>query len=238
MNKNYTYIIIWTFLLWCIPMHATQYVSPSGVALSSGDIVIRDGNIVSNYTPQTHTIIFAPFTSTSPNDAKIQNPQHTRRTLVNIGTAGNTAVFHSGGAYIPQPSAKYSPTKTISQSQFSGLYTSSTNMRSTSAMSMNTGSQMSGMNMASNSSAASAIVGTSNEAYQAFSNVTPSEATEASITGESAAPRRLGGFINPGDVNRDPESPIGEPYALLTLAVLLTIVITIRKKLNINKNNL
>lgn len=68
----------------------------------------------------------------------------------------------------------------------------------------------------------------------AFSGSLPSERTAESMgmVGAGGVTTRRNGFIVPGDVNQDPESPIGEPWVLLVFAGIACVVIVVRQKRN------
>lgn len=68
----------------------------------------------------------------------------------------------------------------------------------------------------------------------AFSGSLPSERTAESIgmVGADGVTTRRNGFIIPGDVNQDPESPIGDPWVLLLFAGIVCVVIVVRQKRN------
>lgn len=66
---------------------------------------------------------------------------------------------------------------------------------------------------------------------QPFSNTLPSDLTaEAKGIGHAAITNRRNGFITPGDVNQDPESPVGEPWVMLAFAGAAGVVIAVRQK--------
>ena len=62
--------------------------------------------------------------------------------------------------------------------------------------------------------------------YAPFSDETPGSQNN----GPSNISGRRNGFENPSDPERDPESPIGEPWILLAFAAAAAVVITLRKK--------
>ena len=65
--------------------------------------------------------------------------------------------------------------------------------------------------------------------YEPFSNENPDNSGQ-SDNGPSKISNRRNAFDNPSDPERDPESPIGEPWILLAFAAAAAVVITLRKK--------
>ena len=64
--------------------------------------------------------------------------------------------------------------------------------------------------------------------YEPFSSSTPSYGSNNDQS--SGMGGRRNAFGHPDDPNKDQESPIGEPWIMLTFAVMAAVVITLRKK--------
>ena len=65
--------------------------------------------------------------------------------------------------------------------------------------------------------------------YEPFSSSTPSYSGSNNDQSSGMGGRR-NAFGHPDDPNKDSESPIGEPWIMLTFAVMAAVVITLRKK--------
>lgn len=68
--------------------------------------------------------------------------------------------------------------------------------------------------------------------YTPFSDYLPSDgaAEMAGLNTPSRITNRRNGFITPGDVNQDPESPIGEPWIMLVFAGVAGVAIAAKQK--------
>lgn len=67
--------------------------------------------------------------------------------------------------------------------------------------------------------------------YEPFSSATPSSDANGSNNGNARGMSgRRNAFENPSDPERDPESPVGEPWIMLAFAAMAAVVITLRKK--------
>lgn len=68
--------------------------------------------------------------------------------------------------------------------------------------------------------------------YAPFSDYLPSDgaAEMAGLHTPSRITNRRNGFITPGDVNQDPESPIGEPWVMLVFAGVAGVMIVAKQK--------
>lgn len=67
--------------------------------------------------------------------------------------------------------------------------------------------------------------------YEPFSSATPSSDANGSNNGNARGMSgRRNAFENPDDPNRDPESPIGEPWIMLAFAAMAAVALTLRKK--------
>ena len=65
--------------------------------------------------------------------------------------------------------------------------------------------------------------------YEPFSSSTPSYSGSNNDQSSGMGGRR-NAFGHPDDPNKDPESPIGEPWIMLAFAAMAVVVITLRKK--------
>lgn len=78
----------------------------------------------------------------------------------------------------------------------------------------------------------SSVYGDGAAVSEPFSDYLPSDyaAEAAGMSTPRSITNRRNSFIVPGEPNRDPESPVGEPWVMLAFAGVAGVVIAVRQK--------